>query len=73
MNNDTTRKIVSNLPTMITKEYYSREDLESSSTRVDSVNAENSNHRNVRVVLIEDRERSLSRLNLRARPGITLE
>lgn len=70
MNNDTTRKIVSNLPTMITKEYYSREDLESSSNKVDS---ENSNHRNVQVVLIENRERSLSRLNLRARPGITLE
>lgn len=70
MNNDTTRKIVSNLPTMITKEYYSKEDLETSSSRADS---ENSNHRDVRVVLIENRERSLSRLNLRARPGITLE
>ena len=70
MNNDTTRKIVSNLPTMITKEYYSREDLESSSSRDDS---QNTNYRNVRETLIENRERSLSRLNLRARPGITLE
>lgn len=70
MSNDTTRKIVSNLPTMITKEYYSREDLESSASQGDSGN---SNHQDVRVILTENRERSLSRLNLRARPGITLE
>lgn len=70
MSNDTTRKIVSNLPTMITKEYYSREDLESCAIRD---NSQNTNHQDVRVILTENRERSLSRLNLRARPGISLE
>lgn len=73
MNNDTERKIVSNLPTMMTKDYYSKKDLESPSNGVSTSNNTIDSHRNIRDVLVEDRERSLSRLNIRARPGISLE